>query len=1220
MGDIKEVLHKPLKLLPLAMWAVAGPLGSISLFGGAALTGLEAFGLGSTILALGAKRKHSGNDSYSPTYSLSKPSNSLSNMLPLPIVYGKMRMGGNIIWQRTLSDQEVARAVALCAGPVSAVEDIRINNRPVSDCAGSSATGYVGLTAQTPDARMSAYYKGSVKRLAYLAATLKATEQVQGDPVLTAVVKGRECEYWDGDEWLTGWTRNPAWIIRDFLINIVGVSSNLMDDDAFIAAAAICDATVSGEYDRGENVATSGTITGGTNPTHGNDGSYTCDDTWSVTAAQNENLVELGVLDLGSAKLCSQARVYLYDGDSREYYNWKLEGSANGVDYTTLFDGTGSGVNYKGCQIVDFTRASYRYFRVSGSGNTVNTGFHVKEIEVYEDIAAVRYALDVCVDAAAPARDILEDMLASFGGYLTFSKGLIGLKIDGDSAAAAAFDDTNIIEDSIEITSIARAEKPNRTVIYFVNPLKNWLRDDVSDDDLEDQQANGIRQKELSLLYITRPGQARRMARLAGNIARQVKWIASWRAGLNAVACLPGDVVTLTCDFAGWTTKKFKITDIEEQPDGSRKITAREHIASIYADQAGGYYDANDYSTLSDPDEMTAPRACTGMVLTEDKRQHQDGTWLPLIHVDFDKPPDVFYSHCEVQLSSDGSTYDTVGICTGVQYDIENVPAGTWYVRLVAVNIKGLKSPYATCPADDIIIGGKADAPGNVTGFSYVINQGLLQLYWDTARDANNDLSYYEIRDGASWASGTVLATDIKATKIAVSPTKGSYNLYIKAFDRSGNESSGATNLSITFIWPQTTGLNLLPNGGFEYIKKVGIYGGDTGFVPGWTIASTTAGIYISDLATSGYPASYFIGGQYLLELKASTSEYCYITSTDIPVSASTKYQFSGYFKISDNSTGDQSVTVRLYYLDYAKSLLSYSDIISSQALAKSAMTRYVAAFTTPANTAYIEVRVYANTMASGWSYIQCDALQIEFGEQATAYSDPPVRPVNLPVGVVNDPTTGFNVYDTSGNLIVRAGIIGGLSDGLSGTIAAGTRGIWVKGEFDLLNDDGDLVLSAGGLEDPAFVDGSITEAMLDSLLKAKVQTTGNTDSARPHDWMFGLMSKGLISATSTFPQTVAHGLKVKPFVVAMMRGKNTSGSPTYSKWEMIPYHNPNSIEIRIGIDATNISFYLIHNNTYQTSLLNNWLFFLEEDDDDHWINGFEEVEIYYAVFREGAA
>ncbi|MDH5642396.1 MAG: host specificity factor TipJ family phage tail protein, partial [Nitrospira sp.] len=87
---------------------------------------------------------------------------------------------------------------------------------------------------------------------ALLAVRALATDQLSGGmPNITSVVKGRKIKTWDvaTGAWVTKWSANPVWIIRDLLTNDrygIGawVDNSQIDLDSFKTAAAYCDEMV----------------------------------------------------------------------------------------------------------------------------------------------------------------------------------------------------------------------------------------------------------------------------------------------------------------------------------------------------------------------------------------------------------------------------------------------------------------------------------------------------------------------------------------------------------------------------------------------------------------------------------------------------------------------------------------------------------------------------------------------------------------------------------------------------------------------------------------------------------------------------------------------------------------------------------------------------------------------------------------------------------------
>lgn len=1436
MGDVKKVISKPLKyLLPVVGALLGAGVGGFGFFG---LNAVQGYLLGSALAGLGNKQKLSEGTTASPTYSFGPRQNTLSDMLPVPIVYGRMKLNGNIIWARDKGSSERDMAVALCQGEVQSVSDIRLDNRPVTDFTGCTATGQTGASDQALDARMDGWYKGSTKRIALAAVTITASEQLTGNPVVSAVVEGKKIKVYDGS-WTTEYSNNAAWVIRDLLTTVALVPEALIDDVSFYAFAQRCDDEPTGEYDRGLNVATEGTCSGGIEPEKGNDGSYsTAIQGWYVdTGAQDETMALLGKIDIGRSVYMDLIKLHLWAGDDRTFYNYKVAVSTDDVTYTTVVDRTGSGIDYQGVQYIDFTARNAQYIKIYGSGSSISTHFVITEAEVFELVQAKRYTLNGVIDSELPVRDVLRDMLEACCATMVFSDGMYKIIEDMHKASVESYDTTNIVRDSLSWSKLPRTDKVNRVVIHWVNPTKNWLRDQAVDNDTLDQTETGeVRKREMSVLWCTSRSLAARLARRAGNIARQVEWVGELRGGYGGLALEQGDIVDVTDAKQGWTGKSFKITNITELPNMQRNIAVQEHISSIYSDQGGVTYSPTDSSTLPDPGAQ--PRHCMDLALSEDKQQHTDGSWVPQINGTFTRPSGgAPWGYADVELSTDGgSTYWVVGrakatSATAGIFQIKNLKAGIeYYVRLVSVSQAGIKASSTTAPYSSITLVGKASAPGNVDGFNFSVSRKTINLVWNTAYDANKDLSHYIIKDGVSWADGTELVrAGGDTTRKSFQPTKRAYQLWIKAFDRTGNESAAATELVIAIAAPQVAGSptlmaapptnilcdflclenvgvwrydihasttgpaftpsastlvttaspgygghgagmfaatagtryyvqvcaiddlsdvvgdqydypsgesnmlahyiksehlsptgivmmpdgvggapyirvfdgsdyvaylgqiddggndrwglwtedyihvgpaaapliklesgigylsrglvigdetstdaplstaenagNLLANGGFEQITTTGY----TTVIPGWTVteAGGTNLCYVLPLETFGDVTRFAKGSRYAVQIKASATVTCELASAYIPVRPGELFQFSGYFRSIRGVGVPYVASVRTF--TEAKAAVGTVALLS-ETLSSTTMTRKSASFTIPATVYFIRIKIYTTAMASDYDYLNVDSCQVEPGNVVTAFCEAPLIGGHFPTAMALTPDTGIQIY-SSGAERFRAGNIGGLSDGAGGTVAANTMGIWNKGGFYFLDAAGNAMFTASGLESDAFIAGTIAKTILDTATQEILQSDGNSDADRPHDYHIAFVASGTTAKSATLPHTVAHGQANAPLVVAFVRGYD-SGTSAYSKWMQIPGHvsytyRPSSTEAHwyhadfwVTADTTNIKFgcYLTYmrfgdycdaafnsefNSTYKSYLV-------LQNTSDAWVNIWDELQFAYLILREG--
>lgn len=206
----------------------------------------------------------------SPTYQFNSLQTQTNNQLPIPLIYGENKIAGNRIWQELRQNStQIDRIIALGEGEIEEVADIRLNDIPINELSGVVLRVYLGKGAsnsENPPAPVDSIVGGdllerinavgSLKGLAYVALSVKASDKIRGDYNFTAVVKGRKVRvYEDVSTWSYQYSNNPAWCLLDFLISYNGCGIGLLEDgriddvkiaesidiQSFIDSASYCD-------------------------------------------------------------------------------------------------------------------------------------------------------------------------------------------------------------------------------------------------------------------------------------------------------------------------------------------------------------------------------------------------------------------------------------------------------------------------------------------------------------------------------------------------------------------------------------------------------------------------------------------------------------------------------------------------------------------------------------------------------------------------------------------------------------------------------------------------------------------------------------------------------------------------------------------------------------------------------------------------------------------
>ncbi len=205
----------------------------------------------------------------SPTYTGSLQTQ-VNNQLPIAPIYGENKLAGNVVWQQLDENNTVIkRLVAFGEGEVFSIEDIRLNDTPIAEIPNVSCRVYCGLPQLQLDSMIPGTTTddkianaGSLKNIAYIALSVRASSYINGSFNTTAVVKGKKVRiYTEEMVYTTAYSNNPAWCLLDFMTSYNGCAigiredgtrddaliAELIDINSFISAAQFCDEPIEGK-------------------------------------------------------------------------------------------------------------------------------------------------------------------------------------------------------------------------------------------------------------------------------------------------------------------------------------------------------------------------------------------------------------------------------------------------------------------------------------------------------------------------------------------------------------------------------------------------------------------------------------------------------------------------------------------------------------------------------------------------------------------------------------------------------------------------------------------------------------------------------------------------------------------------------------------------------------------------------------------------------------
>lgn len=285
-------------------------------------------------------------------------------------------------------------------------------------------------------------------------------------------------------------------------------------------------------------------------------------------------------------------------------------------------------------------------------------------------------------------------------------------------------------------------------------------------------------------------------------------------AGLQKMALEAGDIVTLTTkrapssDMQGISNVKFQVMSRDLDFVKSRVKLILLEVESSINNQVG--------EMVVQQTPYAVPDHVTGLSATESIYKGPDGSILSKMTVIYAPPSDIYFEKAHIYVKVNAGSYSLIGVdaSKGGGFIIDAAVTGyqtgdTVYIKAVSVNSNGLSADINTTPEYSIVSLGKLAPPSDVTGFSTTIEDNGIRLRWAHIPDV--DLWAYEIRQGASWDAGDVIATGISKDTLFWRPAQGTSGLvkfWIKAIDTSSIYSTNAVMASINISAPgAVTGL-----------------------------------------------------------------------------------------------------------------------------------------------------------------------------------------------------------------------------------------------------------------------------------------------------------------------------------------------------------------------------------------------------------------------------
>jgi predicted phage tail protein len=795
----------------------------------------------------------------SPTYSWDGVQTISQQGIPIPVVYGRIKVGGNVIAKRIEyidNKQYLNMLLGLCNGKVASISDIKINNNPISFYNDVEYEVRYGTNYQDP-----IYYMHCIEVDNYVNRKLKynvpvsvrtqsndvnniklnfifptGLGHINDDGSISKRTVKFKIEYKrsDSNTWsvysnnyeITAATKDTLRkTLKMFLhlpsnqydVRITRISeesNSLRDLDTVILSSVV---EVIDEELIYPNLALLGIRALATDQLSGSLPTVTCvvdrgyfafDDTGvsSKLYGKPSNNPAWAVYDILTNKIygagIDDSRI-----DYNSFYEWALFCEENNLKCNVIFD---------------------------------------TEISIW----------DACLKLAQIGRGILKIEGTTFS-----------VIVDKPASPVQMFSVGNIIKDSFKETFLPQSERVNYMEVTFMNEDHDYERETFSVYTDDWYTGNDVR-KSITLYGVTNFEQAYKTAMYMLNYNKYITRTIEFEADIDAIACTVGDVIKVQHDVPEWGyggrivyatntyIKLDKQVPVEEgetyriayrlQNDTiiEKDFIATEtgYIDTIYLtladDEVPQQYDLYSFGKVNYGSKLfritsitrsgdlkrkitaieynesiytNAPRftptfdysqeyKIKNLTARESYIQLPNGQIGSRVTLSWDYNGDIVkYFHIYMRDVTANGEYVYLGKTQFNSFiaDYNYIYLHNYEFKVVYEDYLGNKQPLNAALSTNITILMKQAPPSDVTNFTATLSGNYIQLNWEHIPDV--DLAGYQIRVGSSWETGDIIFDKIsKNVAYWKPPLDGTYTFWIKAIDFFGNMSLNATSTQIT--------------------------------------------------------------------------------------------------------------------------------------------------------------------------------------------------------------------------------------------------------------------------------------------------------------------------------------------------------------------------------------------------------------------------------------
>lgn len=475
-----------------------------------------------------------------------------------------------------------------------------------------------------------------------------------------------------------------------------------------------------------------------------------------------------------------------YDGDGWAIVEWDMASlTAGGADWT--------GSTITGVRL--------------DLGNSAADVFYLDWVAIGSENTQKRYTTNGSISTADGRRSNLEALLGPMAGSAVFVQGRWLLRAGAHRSHEFTLDESWLAGGRIRLMPRRpRTELFNAVTGKFIDPAQAYAEAQVpivSNATYEAEDGGKRITRSVTMPLINESVRAQRLNKITLERARQALAFEAV-CNMRAYDTLPTQVGRVNLARYGFANKLFEVRRRVYNPlERTVTLTLVETASTVWDWQYGEATNRDPAPNTSLP-STAQPAQLAGLAVasgTAQLTQLADGTLITRGLVTWTQSTDVFVTRggrveTEWKLPADTSWQsappvpgDATSTYIGPLDDRELT-----IVRVRPVNAVGRPGPWAYITH---LVQGKSEAPVDVAGLTLDVVQSGVRIDW-TPDTSDPDYDRTELRVGASWAAGALLFSGAASTYTWLSPAAGSYTLWAKHIDTTGNESATAVSVAVT--------------------------------------------------------------------------------------------------------------------------------------------------------------------------------------------------------------------------------------------------------------------------------------------------------------------------------------------------------------------------------------------------------------------------------------